>query len=197
MMDRTTLENIQSIFEEGAKQAGETMGMMIGRKLEINVNRVVEIPFQDLYGDLYPPDTPLAMIVLRITGQNSGYILFLMFEENAKKLNELLWDEISLEDGVVNLSNVSALKELANVVGSCFLNTLANRVGIELRPTEPVALYDMFAALLEGLIIEQSLVSDKAILIDTNMAEQEKGIGVHFLFLPSPGLVESIAHRLS
>ncbi len=196
-MDRTTLENIQSIFEESAAQAGETMGMMIGQKLEIRVNRVVEVPFQDLYEGLYPPDTPLAMIVVRITGQNSGYILFLMFEENAKKLNELLWNEISFEDGVVNLSNISALKELANVVGSCFLNTLANRVGIELRPTEPIALYDMLAAVLEGLIVEQSLVSDKAILIDTNMAEQQRGIGVHFLFLPSPGLVDSIANGLN
>ena len=195
-MDDTVLERIKSVFSEGAELAGRSMEMMIGCPLSIHVNRIAQVPFEDLCETLYPPDTPMAMILLRITGDNSGYIVFLMYEENARKLNEILWGSVPLEDGVINLSDPSALRELANVVGSCFLNVLADRVGLELRPTEPFFVYDMLAAVLEGLIAEQSLIADKAILVDTNMAEKERGIGMHFLFLPSPDLVENLAARL-
>ncbi|MFH1742291.1 MAG: chemotaxis protein CheC [bacterium] len=196
-MDAAILENIRSLFEQGAALAGQSMEMMLGRELEIRVNRIAEVSYEDLYEGLYPPETPMAIIVIRIAGDNSGYLVFLMFEENAKKLNEVLWSGIPFDDGVVNLSNLSALKELTNVVGNSFLNTLADRVDCELRPTEPFFVYDMLAAVLEGLIVEHSLVADKAVLIDTNMAETEKGIGVHFLFLPSPKLVETITAHLS
>lgn len=104
VMNTETLDRIRSIFEQGAAQAGQSMGTMIGRKLEININQIEEVPFQDLYEGLYPPDTPMAVIVIRISGANNGYIVFLMYEENAGKLNEILWGEMPFEDGVINLS---------------------------------------------------------------------------------------------
>ena len=195
-MDATILDNIKSLFEQGTDLAGRSMERMLGCRLAIRVNRIAEVPFEDLHEELYPPDTPMAMIVMRIAGDYGGYVVFLMYEEDAKKLNEILWGQVPLGDGVLNLSDPSALEELANVVGSSFLNTLADRSGCELRPTEPTFVYDMLAAVLDSLVAEQSLMADNAILIDTRMAESEQGIGVHFLFLPSPELIDMIIAHL-
>jgi chemotaxis protein CheC len=90
-----------------------------------------------------------------------------MYEESAKKVNQILWEEVPNTVEVLNLSSISAIKEMGNIVGSCFLNRLADSSGVELRPGEPLFVYDLMEAVMEALLIEQSLSSDRAIIVDT------------------------------
>ena len=174
----------------------------MNKQLENVLRAVAEETFEEL-AFLLPVDEEEFMgcsdetraVEVAFDGPFSGIVRIVV---TADVLTELAGNMLGLEgDRPSPEQQADALKELANVVASCFLNTLADRAGSELRPTEPFFVYDMLAAVLEGLIAEQSLMADKAILIDTNMAEHEKGIGVHFLFLPSPKLIESIAAHLT
>lgn len=196
-MSPNILEGVQKAYHQSICQAGEKMGSMLGKPIDVHVRRIETVSFESLYDGLVPPETPMAILIMRITGSGSGFLLFMMYEESAKRLNEHLWDDIPFEDIVVNLSNMSALKELANVTGTAFLNSLANCAEMELRPSEPYVMYDMIAAVLEMVIAENEPLSDEVILIDSDLADPSLGLKLHFLFLPTPDLASDLQERLA
>jgi chemotaxis protein CheC len=188
--DSGSIEKIQKIFETGAQKARESLRLMMNRNLEINVLGARIMPFEEVSRFRFPEDVPVAMIVLRLLGEGEGFFAFVMFEESAKKVNQILWEEVPEASEVLNISNISALKEMGNIVGSCFLNELSNSSGVELRPSEPVFVYDLMAAIIDTLLIEQSFTSDNAILLDTEIRSPEEGIALDIMFLPSGQLLE-------
>lgn len=195
--NREAMLSLQKAFEHGAKGAQDALRMMMKRDLEFTVSGVQEVPFEQVCSFRYPPDVPVAMIVLRLLGAGEGYLVFVMFEESAKKVNQILWEEGPKSSEVLNLSSISAIKEMGNIVGSCFLNRLADSSGIELRPGEPMFVYDLMEAVMEALLIEQSLSSDRAIIVDTIIKNPQEGISFDILFLPSGGLLDRLLEGLA
>lgn len=195
--NRKAMKRLQEAFEQGARAAQEALRKMMRRELDFTVSGVQEVPFEQVCNFRYPADVPVAMIVLRLLGEGEGYLVFVMFEESAKKVNQILWEEVPECSEVLNLSSISAIKEMGNVVGSCFLNRLADSSGIELRPGEPMFVYDLMEAMMEALLIEQSLSSDRAIIVDTIIKNPQEGIAFDILFLPSGGLLNRLIEGLS
>jgi len=193
---RQAMEQFEAVFQRGAAAARETLALMMNRELSMKVLGVREMAFEDVSRFRFPEDVPVAMIILRLSGEANGFLAFLMFEESAKKLNQILWEETPESSEVLNLSNVSAIKEMGNIVGSCFLNKLADASGVELRPSEPIFIYDLMAAIMEVLMLEQSLTSDRAIIVDTEIRSQEEGISFDVLFLPSNTLFSRLCAGL-
>lgn len=191
-----TLKRLQGVFQESAITARQTLAQLMHRDLSIEVAGLRELPFEEVTRYRFPEDVPVAMILLRLLGDQAGegFLVFVMFEESAKKVNEILWEEIPETTEVLNLSNISALKEMGNIVGSCFLNQLADSSGVGLRPSEPLFVYDLMAAMMEALLLEQSLASDQALLIDTEIKSSADGIAFDVIFLPTASLVEKLYH---
>lgn len=186
---KEALKHLQQVFEQAALDARQTLLLMMKRDVIIKVAGIKELPFEEVSHFRFPEDVPVAIIVLRLQGDAEGYLAFIMFEESAKRVNQILWEEVPETCEVLNISNISALKEMANIVGSCFLNKLADRSGIELRPSEPLFVYDLMAAVMETLLLEQSYSSEKAILVDTEIESPKEGISFDILFLPSTELL--------
>lgn len=190
------LKLLEAVFRQGSQKAQKSLEMMINRQLEVNTEEVSECPFEEVCSHHFPEDVPVAVVLLRLREQDEGYLAFVMFEESAKKVNQILWEEVPETSEVLNVSNVSALKEMSNIVGSCFLNELADASGIELRPSEPVFVYDLMAAIMQAILLEQSLTSDKAILVDSQIVSPGEGISFQVMFLPSRSLFEEICTGL-
>ena len=190
---QSALSAIQEAFQKGIVPAKKALHLLTKRNLEIKVDAVKKIPFEEVSHYRFPEDVPVVIIVLRLHEMEQGFLAFVMFEESAKKINQILWEETPESCEVLNLSNISAIKEMGNIIGSCLLNQLANDTGIELRPSEPIFIFDLMAAVMQVLILEQSMTSDHAILIDTKITCAEEGISFDVLFLPSGELLTQIA----
>lgn len=184
------LSAIHRTLSQGAVDAGRKMSALIHQQVDIQVARIEEVPVESLHSGAFPPDIPCAMVALRFSGDSDGFAVFLMYEQCARRLNELLWGEIPVGEGIVNVSSISALKEMANIVGSGFLNSIADQLKITLIPSEPLFLYDMVGALMDAIIMEESMVTDYVLNADTIMKSANDGIMLHFLFLPAPSLIE-------
>jgi chemotaxis protein CheC len=86
----------------------------------------------------------------------------------------------------------SALGELGNVVGSSFLNVLANHVGIVLHPSPPAVLMDMTGALLDVIAADIQLRTDRALVAEAKFKAGERSIDGMFLAVPSAGLLKTL-----
>jgi hypothetical protein len=64
--------NLKTVFEQGAKGAQDALRMMMKRDLEFTVSGVQEVPFEQVCSFRYPPDVPVAMIVLRLLGEGEA-----------------------------------------------------------------------------------------------------------------------------
>jgi chemotaxis protein CheC len=86
----------------------------------------------------------------------------------------------------------SALGEMGNVMGTFFLNTIADRTHCELRPTPPSVAMDMTGALLDAPLAEIMMETDEIVLVDALFGTQDRQISGTFVVMPAPVLLKEI-----
>ena len=96
---------------------------------------------------------------------------------------------------VIDVSNVSAISEMGNIVSCCFLDELSDATGLSIRPSQPIFAFDLLAAMMQTVLLEQGFESDKAIVIDTLIKCQSEGISFNLLFLPTRDLFNRIGEE--
>ncbi|HEY8417204.1 MAG TPA: chemotaxis protein CheX [Limnochordales bacterium] len=113
-------------------------------EVRISRHRLAELPA--LCG---PEDTPVAAAFFEVTGDLTGYLLLAIPEEPARQIVDELLGTVgpAADEELVN----STIGELGNVVGSAFLNALADRFGRRVAPSPPQVAWDMVGALLSTL----------------------------------------------
>lgn len=191
------INSIKKAYLDSISRTGSYMSEMLGEKVNIGGGRFASIPFEQLYEGFASPETPMAVLVMRISGEGSGFLLFIMYEEAARKLNEHLWEGVPFDENtIVNLSNISALKELGNVAGTSFLNQLSKVSGLELRPSEPYVMYDMVASVLQMIIMENTPYCEEVLTIDSEFSDPALGISLKFIFLPTYEFQNMLEERI-
>ena len=80
----------------------------------------------------------------------------------------------------------SALREIGNILVSSFLIALTQLSGISLQPSVPALAVDMIGASLDAIFLEEGLLEDTVLFIDTQLAGIPKIEG-QFMFLPDEG----------
>ena len=83
---------------------------------------------------------------------------------------------------------ISALGEMGNIVGSFFLNALADATGLKLRVSPPSVMMDMAGAILDAILAEVMSDVDEALVMQTSYGTEDMQINGTFLCLPSVSL---------
>lgn len=144
----------------------------------------------ELAGD---PECPVVAVYLGVEGQIAGHILLVLSEPMALDLADWLLGQSSGATAVLGPMEVSALAECGNIVGSAFLNALADRAGMMLPPTPPAVFYEMRGAILGSLAAELALSEpDEALVIETGFARQGQTVEAAF-FVFDAALVRAIS----
>lgn len=142
--------DIAALMEGALSRSAAALSQFLGDRLlrpadmELSKHQLAEIPV--LWG---PEDTPVAAVALEVSGDLEGFLLLAVPLEQAEFfLSPLLGD--GAFDTDEQLAE-SALGELGNVVGSAFLNYLADRFAMNVKPSPPSVVCDMVGALLATL----------------------------------------------
>jgi chemotaxis protein CheC len=86
--------------------------------------------------------------------------------------------------------------EIGNIVGTSYINALAEMTGMALEPTPPATATDMLAAIVESVLAERATGTDVALLLDSNLVVEGEDCSVSFLLVPDTGGVELLLARL-
>ena len=90
---------------------------------------------------------------------------------------------------------LSALKEIGNVITGAYLNSLSTLTNLTIYPSVPDICIDMAGAILSVPAIEFGAVSDKMLLIQTDFADDKEMSG-YFILVPDEESDEKILHAL-
>ncbi|MET3656140.1 chemotaxis protein CheC [Sporosarcina sp. FSL K6-1540] len=186
------LDVLKEVGNIGAAHAATSLSQLLNRKIDMHVPNVKLVSFDEMFDLAGGAETIVAGIFLRIEGDLSGSMFFVLPVESANHFIRRLIEDETFDFASPNLLEigVSAMQELGNILSGSYLSALSDFTGLKIYPTVPSLSVDMVGAIVSFGLIEISHYSDEVIVIDTQIREEgEEGISSvngHFFLLPDP-----------
>lgn len=186
---------LSEIGNIGAGNAATAISSMLNQRINISVPHVELIRVEEVGEIVGNEDEVVVGILLGITMDLKGSMMFLLDLKSAGHLvnhlmmrepeHEVTFDEIEL----------SAIKEVGNIISGAYLNAIAGLTGLTLSPTVPYVSIDMAAAILSVPAIQFGMMGDYALLVKTDISS-ELDIRGYFILMPEGESYEKIFSSL-
>ncbi|RFB19042.1 chemotaxis protein CheC [Bacillus sp. HNG] len=197
-INSTHLDILKEIGNIGAGHSATALSKLLHRKIDMQVPNVRIVSFDEMMEFAGGAENIVAGIFLRIEGDLTGNMFFILQLPQATSLiQDVIGDKsFSFESDSQNEMGISAFQEVGNILSGSYLTSLSDFTGLNLYPSVPGFSIDMVGAIIGYGLLELSQVSDFAIVIETEIKENENpdnnNINGHFLLLPDPDSFEKI-----
>ncbi|HYF27519.1 MAG TPA: chemotaxis protein CheC [Baekduia sp.] len=183
------LDALRELANIGSGTAGTALSAMLGKPVDINVPKVAALPVPDAVEAVGDPSEPRWAVVVPTVGDLPGHVLLLFPQRDAVRLCELLGVPVDSEDGR------SALGEIGNILGTSYINALAQMLGIDTEPAPPMVVCDMLGAILASVLLSGA-DADVALIMDSALVVEGEACELSFLLLPQGAAVGDLLGRL-
>lgn len=191
------IDALREIGNIGAGNAATSLSQMTGSPVQMGIPAVALLPVEEIAGRLGQGDAVVAAVFLGVTGDAPGHMLFVMGEEAAHEMVDVLlcrppedpprpFDEMGL----------SVLQEIGNIMTGAYLSALAQLTGLRLEPTPPAVGVDMAGALLGAALAEVAMTSDTALLLESAFGDEGTASAGDFLYIPTTEALATVLDRL-
>lgn len=196
------LDVLKEIGNIGAAHAATSLSQLLSRKVDMHVPGVELVTFDEMFDLAGGPDQTVVGIYLRIEGDLSGSMFFMLSLESANRFIRILTGDESFDFHHPPYSEigVSSMQEVGNILSGSYLSALSDFTGLKIYPTVPSLSVDMVGAIVSFGLIEVSQFSDEVIVIDTQIHgegdSELEHIRGHFFLLPDPSSYMTIFRSL-
>jgi chemotaxis protein CheC len=184
------LDALRELANIGSGNAGTALGSMLGKSVDISVPTAAALPLAEAVAIAGAPDELRYGVVVPVVGDFEAIVMLLFPEDDARKLCGIYGIEPSTADGH------SMLGEVGNILGTNYINVLAQMVGMELEPAPPQVVEDMLGSILSSVLIGRGDDIDEALILDSNLLVEEEECSLSFLLLPNHGGIKELLGRL-
>ncbi|UOQ47854.1 chemotaxis protein CheC [Gracilibacillus caseinilyticus] len=192
------LDVLQEIGNIGAGNAATALSALLNKKIDMKIPAIKIVEFNELIDDVGGPEQVIVSVFLRIQGEAPGSMFFVLSPDEANSLVEQLTGS-DCDDLTNDELALSVISEIGNILSGSYLSALSDFTSINMQPTVPNLSIDMAAAILMQGLVEISIESDYAIMIDTTIEEEgesSSSMRGHFFLLPDPASFEKIFSSL-
>lgn len=186
------LDAMREIGNIGAGNTATALSQIVNKKIDMNVPQVSIVPIEDVPDLVGGPDALIVAIFLRVYGKAPGNILFLMPKENAFYLVDDLMGRPHGTTQSLDEMDVSALKEVGNILAGSYLNAFFHFTSLSMLPSIPSLAIDMAGAVLNIVLVQLGQMGDHAMVIETKFLAEDDSINGHFFLVPDPGSLTTI-----
>lgn len=190
-MSEISLENVTQNYVDVLKEIGNigagnamtALSQMLQSKVDMQVPQVKLMEFKDV-GELMGGEEQLMIgIYLAIEGDITGSIMFLVERASAKHLINKLMMGMASEEEDFNEMEISAMKEVSNIITGAYLNSLSTLTNLKIYPSPPDWAYDMAGAILSVPAIQFGTMGDHILLIQSKFYDDVE-IDGYFILIP-------------
>ena len=118
-----------------------------------------------------------------VEGDITGSIMFLLKEDAAHDLVNKLMGVSGPDSGEFSEMELSALKQIGNIITGAYLNSLSMLTNMKIIPSVPDLSIDMAGAILSVPAIEFGALGDRILLIQTQFTD-DKLLDGFFILVP-------------
>jgi chemotaxis protein CheC len=184
------LDALRELANIGSANAGTALGSMLGKTVDISVPTAAALPLAEAVAIAGEPDELRHGVVVPVVGDLQAIVLLLFPAEDARKLCGIYGIEPSTPDGR------SMLGEVGNILGTHYINVLAQMVDMTLEPAPPQVVEDMLGSILESVLLGRGDDVDHALILDSSLMVEEEACSLSFLLLPDHGGIMRLLERL-
>ena len=191
MGDNITLETMSEQYFDvlkelgniGAGNATTALATMLNCKVDMKVPQVRLLEFKDVGASMGGEEQIMAGIYLAVEGDITGSIMFLLEKEAARHLVCKLMGMEPDPNSDFGEMELSALKEIGNIITGSYLNSLSDLTRLKIIPTIPDISIDMAGAILSVPAIEFGTLGDRILLIQTEFTD-DMALDGYFILVP-------------
>lgn len=195
-MTNEYMDVLKEIGNIGAGNATTALASMLQQKVDMKVPKVDLMEFKEVGLFLGGEDSIMAGVYLLVEGDINGSMMFLSHKKAAKHMvNQLLMGMGHPEEDEFDEMELSALKELGNIMTGSYLNALSDLTKLKIFPSVPEIKIDMAGAILSAPAIEFATLGDKILMIQTNFTD-ELDIDGYFILVPDLDSYDKIMKAL-
>jgi len=180
------LDALREVSNIGVAHAATALSQLIGKSISLKVPTVLLTEIGKVPEVFGGAERIVVGIYLHMLGDARGNILIVLPRESAVKLLARLLPREKSEGGLLTELEISALKEVGNILASAYLNALGTMIRKTLIPSVPVLSFDMAGAVIDYVLIELGEVSDMALMVETEFFGEDEKISGQFFLLPDP-----------
>lgn len=191
MSNELNLEDVTSQYFDvlkelgniGAGNATTALAQMLQCKVDMSVPQVNLLEFDEVGAVMGGEEQIMAGIYLCVEGDITGSIMFLLEKKAARHLVTKLMGMDMGNGEDFNEIEISALKEIGNIITGAYLNSLSTITNLKIYPSVPDLTIDMAGAILSVPAIEFGTLGDKILLIQTKFTDDCELDG-YFILVP-------------
>lgn len=185
---------LKEIGNIGAGNATTALSQMLNTRVDMAVPKVRLMEFKEVGDAMGGEDQLVAGIYLAVEGDITGSIMFIQRKESARNMVSKLMG-MELEGDEFNELELSALKEIGNIITGAYLNSLSTLTNLCIYPSVPELCIDMAAAIMSVPAIEFGTIGDRILMIQTDFADDADMSG-YFILMPDEVSYDKILSAL-
>ena len=175
---------LREIGNIGAGNAMTALSQLLQCKVDMQVPQVKLLEFKDVGALMGGEEQIMVGIYLAEEGDITGSIMFLVKQDSPKHLeNKIKMGMGGSEGPGLNEMELSAMKEVSNIITGAYLNSLSALTNLKIYPSPPELSVDMAGAILSVPAIEFGAIGDKILLIQSQFYDDTM-IDGYFILIP-------------
>lgn len=182
-VDGVYYDVLKEIGNIGAGNAATALAQLLNTKVDMKVPKVDLLDFGEVGAAMGGEEQIMAGVYLGVEGDITGSIMFLLEENSAKALVCKLMGMPYSPDLPFGEIEMSALKEIGNIITGSYLSSLSSLTNLTIIATVPDLSIDMAAAILSVPAIEFGALGDKILMIETAFSD-DIDLNGYFILVP-------------
>ncbi len=182
------LDFLRELENIGAGHAVTALSVMLGDDVELRVPKAQFCAYNQICDLLKGPENVVAGLLVEISQDLNGYILLVLDKPDANLLTNMLLGELSddSKEEIADLSElqVSALKELSNILIGSYLSAISSLTNFKINASVPELVIDMAGAVMNLLISAYGEYGDGVLFMETEFATSTQSIFGRFFLIP-------------
>lgn len=187
---------LQAMSNIGMDHAATALSQLMKRNIHLKVPRVLAVDVAHVPEILGGAQQMVVGVFLQILGDARGNIMIVFTRANAMRMLENLLSRNMTKGALLTELELSALKEVGNILASAYLNALGEKLKMTLIPSVPVLSFDMAGAVVDYVRNELGEVGDLSLMIEAEFSEDNNNFRGHFFLLPAPRSLDLILKKI-
>jgi chemotaxis protein CheC len=195
-LDEIHLSVLSEIGNIGAGNAATALSHILSDKVLMSVPELQIIDVSEMATILGGPENEVAGILVNMTEDVEGMLLFLLDKDFVGVLIGTLLDKKIEDFADISEIDMSAIMEIGNILAGSYVSAISSMTELNIRLSTPQIAIDMVGAILSYPAAEFGMMSDKLLFIEENFFSGENQIKSHLLIMPEPKSLDIILKSL-
>lgn len=190
------LDALREIGSIGAGHAATALSQLVHRPVGLQVPTIevidtVEVPY--VFGG---PEELVCAVYAQLLGDIGGGVLFLVSEESALSLVDLLRGQSAGATRSWGAGDEDMLEHAGAILTAAYVAAIATMAQVNVLPSAHAMVCDMAGAILQTVVIDVDMRAEQAVLARTAFLNERDKVDAALFFLPDPDSLSVLLRNL-